>query len=342
MPEPLADVAGAAAALSGKRLRKRDGVPALFMLGPNALMFGVFVGIPIIGAFVLSFFHWDLSGWPVWIGLKNYNYMLNTDPLVWIAVKNTLYFVAMGVIPTVFLSLGLAMLINFQFRGMAVVRSLYLVPAAVSLAASAVIWQYIYEPRFGFLTYIFNQVGITPPNDGFLFTSGWALPSLDLVASGTRCRLAVLLYLAALQRIPESIIEAATLDGAGWFSRVRYVIWPGVSDMTLLVAIMSLIAFTTSGFDLVNILTKGQPIYGTRDAHLLHLQRSRERLLWGYAAALSVLQFVIIVGILGILVAAAAVHGARSREGSRSATQKGLRIFVAVAVGIVLAGPLSI
>ncbi len=273
------------------------------MLGPNVALFTVFVGIPIVGAFALSLFAWDLNGTPTWVGLANFRAMLH-DPLVTTSVKNTLYFVAMGVLPTVFIALGLAMLINFQFRGITIVRSLYLVPAAVSLAASAVIWQYIYAPQFGLLSFLFDKVGLTPPSDGFLFTPGWALPSLDLVCIWTTLPIAVLLYLAALQRIPESIIEAATLDGAGWFRRARYVIWPGVSDMTLLVAIISLIAFTASGFDLVNILTKGQPIYGTETLIYYIYYSAVDNSEWGYAAALSVLQFGIIVGILALLATA--------------------------------------
>jgi ABC-type sugar transport system permease subunit len=283
--------------------RSSDGRAAVFMLGPNVVLFTVFVGVPIILAFALSFFAWDLNGSPTWVGLANYTAMFK-DPLVGISVKNTLYFVAMGVIPTVFISLGLAMLINFQFRGVAIVRSLYLIPAAVSLAASAVIWQYIYEPKFGLLSYVFTEVGLAPPAQGFLFTPGWALPSLDVVCIWTTLPVGILLYLAALQRIPESVIEAATLDGAGWFRRARYVIWPGVSNMTLLVAIISLIAFTASGFDLVNILTKGQPIYGTETLIYYIYYSAVTNSQWGYAAALSVLQFVIIVGILGILAGA--------------------------------------
>ena len=273
------------------------------MLGPNVVLFTVFVGVPILGAFALSFFAWNLNGTPTWVGLANYRAMIH-DPLVSISVKNTLYFVAMGFLPTVFIALGLAMLINFQFRGATIVRSLYLVPAAVSLSASAVIWQYIYEPRFGLLSYMFNKVGIKPPGEGFLFTPGWALPSLAVVCIWTTLPIAILLYLAALQRIPHSVIEAAMLDGAGWFRRVRYVIWPGVSDMTLLVAIISLIAFTASGFDLVNILTKGQPIYGTETLIYYIYYSSVVNSAWGYAAALSVLQFVIIVGLLVLLAGA--------------------------------------
>jgi multiple sugar transport system permease protein len=305
MPEPLTGTVGASSGpLSPPRQRRRrDGLPALFMLGPNIALFTVFVLVPIIGAFALSFFRWNLTGSPVWVGFANYN-QLFSDPIVGIAVKNTLYFVAMGVIPTVILALLLAMLINFSFRGVTIVRSLYLVPAAVSLAASAVIWQYIYEPKFGFLAYIFGQLGLHAPTDGFLFSQGWALMSLDVVCIWTTLPIGVLLYLAALQRIPESVLEAAMLDGAGWFRRLRYVIWPGVSNMTLLVAIVALIAFTASGFDLVNILTKGQPIYATETLIYYIYYEAVNDFQWGYAAALSVLQFVIIVGILGLLVAA--------------------------------------
>jgi multiple sugar transport system permease protein len=285
------------------RQRRRDGLAALFMLGPNVALFTVFVGLPIVGAFALSFFTWNLNGAPTWIGLANYRTMID-DPLVSKSVENTLYFVAMGVLPTVFIGLGLAMLINFEFRGVTIVRSLYLVPAAVSLAASAVIWQYIYAPRFGLLSYLFNKVGIEAPSEGFLFTPGWALPSLSVVCIWTTLPIAILLYLAALQRIPQSVLEAATLDGAGWFRRLRYVIWPGVSDMTLLVAIVSLIAFTASGFDLVNILTKGQPIYGTETLIYYIYYVSVVNSQWGYGAALSALQFVIIVGIIVLLAGA--------------------------------------
>jgi multiple sugar transport system permease protein len=294
--------ADSAAAPTGGNHRS-DGRAALFMLGPNVLLFAVFVGVPILLAFGLSFFAWNLNGAPTWVGLGNFKAIFS-DPIVGIAVKNTLYFVAMGVIPTVFISLGLAMLINFQFRGVTIVRSLYLMPAAVSLAASAVIWQYIYEPKFGLLSYVFGEIGITPPAQGFLFTPGWALPSLDVVCIWTTLPIGILLYLAALQRIPESVIEAATLDGAGWWRRTRYVIWPGVSNITLLVAIISLIAFTASGFDLVNILTKGQPIYGTETLIYYIYYSAVVNSEWGYAAALSVIQFGIIVGILGLLAGA--------------------------------------
>ena len=182
-------------------------------MAPNLLMFTVFVGIPIIGGLALSFTNWDLTGLPQWAGLANYKEMFS-DPLVGMAVKTTLKFLVLGVVPTVIISLGLAMLINFQFRFVGVVRSLYLIPAAVSFAASALIWQFIFRPgNQGLLDYVLSLFGI--PGPGWLSSTTWALPALDIITIWLALPTATILYLAALQRIPDSVIEAAMLDGAG-------------------------------------------------------------------------------------------------------------------------------
>jgi multiple sugar transport system permease protein len=107
-----------------------DGRAAALLIAPNLLMFGVFVVAPVLGGLLLSFTTWDITnGFPKWVGLANYQKMF-ADPLVWQAVGTTLKFIVFGVLPTVAISLGLAMLINFRFRLVAAVRSLYLIPAA--------------------------------------------------------------------------------------------------------------------------------------------------------------------------------------------------------------------
>ena len=129
------------------------------------------------------------------------------------AVTTTLKFLFLGVVPTVIISLGLAMLINFHFRFAALVRSLYLIPAAVSFAASALIWQFIFRPgNQGLLDYVLSLFGI--PGPGWLSSTTWALPALDIITIWLALPTATILYLAALQRIPDSVIEASLLDGA--------------------------------------------------------------------------------------------------------------------------------
>jgi multiple sugar transport system permease protein len=291
----LAQISPASPPAAARRSR-RDGRAAMVFIAPNLVLFTVFVGIPIVGGLLLSFTNWDLTGLPQWAGLANYRAMF-ADPLVGMAVKTTLTFLILGVVPTVVLSLGLAMLINVRFRFVAVVRSLYLIPAAVSFAASALIWQFIFRPgQQGLLDYLLSLVGITGPD--WLSSTTWALPALDIITIWLALPTATILYLAALQRIPDSLIEAATLDGAGLLRRVRYIIWPGVRYMTVLVAIVALLAFTNGSFDLVNILTRGQPIYATQTLIYYIYYTAFTNGEFGYAAALSVLQIALIGGLL--------------------------------------------
>jgi multiple sugar transport system permease protein len=285
----------------GSGLKRRDGRAAALLIAPNLALFTVFVVVPIVGGLALSFTTWDITnGFPKWAGLANYRRMF-TDPLVGEAVGTTLKFIVFGVVPTVVISLGLAMLINFRFRFVGVVRSLYLIPAAMSFAASAVVWRYIFldGPGFGVLDYVISLFHVTPPD--WLASRTWALPALDIITIWLSLPTATVLYLAALQRIPDSVIEAATIDGAGPVQGVRYIVWPGVRYMTLLVAIVSLLSFTNGSFDLVNILTKGDPIYATQTLIYYIFVNGFSYGFFGYAAALSVLQIALVGGILLVL-----------------------------------------
>ena len=268
------------------------------MIAPNLVMFTIFVVVPVVGGLLLSFTTWNITnGFPKWVGIENYRTMYH-DPLVWQSVKTTLKFIILGVIPTVFIALWLAMLINFRFRFVGAVRSLYLIPAAMSFAASAVVWRYLYldGPGYGVINYVISLFGVTPPD--WLASTTWTIPALDIITIWISLPIATVLYLAAMQRIPESVLEAATLDGAGPIRRVRYIIWPGVRYMTPLVAIVALLSFTNGSFDLVNILTKGGPLYSSQTLIYYIYVTGFSYGLFGYAAALSVLQIVLIGGIL--------------------------------------------
>jgi ABC-type sugar transport system permease subunit len=277
------------------RHRNRDRGAAIGMIGPNLVLFTIFVGVPILGGLALSFTNWNLVGFPHFTGLANYRELLN-DPMVSQAIETTVIFVALGVVPTVLIGLVLAMLVNVRMRFISAVRTLYFVPAVVSFAASAVLWNWIYRPGQGLLDYLLYKIGIIGP--AWLASTTWALPALDIVTIWISLPTAILLYMAALQRIPDSVIEAATIDGAGPLRRLRYVIWPGVRNMTALVAVVSLLTFTSGSFDLVNILTQGGPISATTTLIYYTYYVAFQNLQLGYGAALSVLQLFLIVGII--------------------------------------------
>jgi multiple sugar transport system permease protein len=205
-------------------------------------------------------------------------------------------------VPTVVLGLMLAVLSNVRSRFIGAIRTLYFVPAVVSFAASAVLWNWIYRPGEGILDYLLHLIGITGP--AWLSNTRTALPALDIVGIWLSLPVAVLLYLAALQRIPEQVIEAAMLDGAGAFRRLRYIIWPGVRNITVVVVIVAVLAFTNGSFDLVNILTQGGPINATTTLIYYIYFVGFDNIQLGYAAALSVLQlamFAVLLVVLGVV-----------------------------------------
>jgi multiple sugar transport system permease protein len=283
------------------RWADRDRGPAFAMLAPNLILFTIFIIVPVILGLLLSFTSWDLTGFPRWVGLANYRHILR-DPMVPQAILTTIVFLLFGVVPTVVLGLLLAVLVNVRVRFIGAIRTLYFVPAVVSFAASSVLWQWIYRPGEGILDYLLHTVGITGP--AWLDNTHTALPALDIVGIWLSLPVSTLLYLAALQRIPEQVIEAAMLDGAGAFGILRHIIWPGVRNITVVVVIVAVLAFTNGSFDLVNILTQGGPINATTTLIYYIYYVAFDNIQLGYAAALSVLQlaiFAVLLALLGLL-----------------------------------------
>ena len=281
-----------------KRWANRDWLPASLLIAPNLILFTVFITVPILVALGISFTDWNLVGSPKWVGLANYRELFS-DPMVPQAIQTTMLFLLFGVVPTVVLGILLAMLVNVRFRGVTAVRTLYFVPAVVSFVASAVLWQWIYRPGEGILDYLLHKLGIVGP--AWLSDTHTALVALDIVGIWLSLPTAILLYLAALQRIPTQVIEAATLDGAGAYRRLRHVIWPGVRSMTILVVIVAILNFTNGSFDLVNVLTQGGPINATTTLIYYIYYVAFDNIQLGYAGALSVLQLALFAVILAVL-----------------------------------------
>jgi multiple sugar transport system permease protein len=273
----------------------RDIVPASILLAPGLILFIVFVAIPIVGGLLLSFFSWNLVGFPQWVGLQNFARLFH-DPLVGTSLLNTAEFVLLGVIPTVILGLVIAVFINVRMRGIAALRTLYLIPAVVSFAASAVLWRWIYSPTSGVLNYALSWIGID--GKAWLTNTTTALPALVVIGIWLTLPISILFYMAALQRIPESVIEAAMIDGAGAFQRLLRIIWPQVAPMTLLVALVTFITFANGSFDLVNLLTQGGPVNSTTTLVYYIYTTAFQNLDLGYAAALGVVQLAFIIACL--------------------------------------------
>lgn len=277
----------------------------LVFLGPNLTVFFVFVVVPVVGALVLSFFQWDLTSPPQFVGLANF-YKIGSDPQVLNSLLRTLTLLVGGVLPAVIGSFLIAVLINVQFIGYRVIRTLYFMPIIISFVASALLWSWIFNPRSGPINAVLGFVGIEGPD--WIGSPTTAIWSVVIVLIWMRLPIGILLYLAALQNVNQSLVEAARIDGASGFDILRYILWPAVRPVTQLVTITTTQAVLFESFDVVKVMTEGGPLYST-NILIKHIYETAFRQFeFGYASAMATILFLIV-----LLVAAALIPLTRSR-----------------------------
>lgn len=280
-----------------RRTKVVDALSAWALVAPALVLFIVFIVIPTASGITLSFFTWHFLDDPVFSGLANFRQLV-VDPDTWSSLGVTMKFVVLGVIPTVVIGFLLAVLTNASLRGAGALRVLYFVPAVVSVAVSAVLWNFIYDGRRGPIGALMRSVGL--PSIDFLSTTTWALPALVVMMIWLALPVVILLYLAGLQRISPDIYDAAALDGAGSRRILWSITWPNVRGTTFVVAILQLINFVSGSLDIALILTNGDPLGSTRALGLYAYLVAFRNTDAGYASALSVLQLVVIVAMVVI------------------------------------------
>ena len=276
---------------------KADTASAWVLLAPALILFIIFIVIPTVAGFALSFFQWNFFDAPVFNGVANFA-KLAGDPAAWGSLGVTLLFVVLGVIPTILLGFVIAVIINVNMPGVGVLRVLYFVPVVLSVAVSAVLWTFIYDPRQGPIATAFKAFGIAPPD--LLHSQTLAVPALVLMMIWLALPIVIILYLSGLQRVPADIYDAAALDGAGPWRVLWSMTWPNVAGTTFVVAVLQIINFVSSSLDVSLIMTNGGPLGASRGLSLYAYQQAFVNQDVGYASALSVLQLIVIVAIVGV------------------------------------------
>ncbi|HEY0868164.1 MAG TPA: sugar ABC transporter permease [Fimbriimonas sp.] len=261
-------------------------------IAPALLLIGLFVVVPCVWGIGLSFTQYDAIAPARFIGVGNYS-RLREDPLVWSTLMNTAIYVLLT-LPT---SLALALLIATAlhqkwFVGRSFARGIYFLPNVTSLAAVAFVWEWLLNPEYGLANAGLRGLGI--PGLGWLSDPELAMPSVAAVGVWHGLGFGVLIYLAGLRSIPEEVHEAAKIDGAGFWQGFRSVTWPLLTPTTMFLTIMGVIG-GFQVFQSVYIMTGGGPLDRTR-VYLYYLWQSAfQNLEMGYASAMAVLLFVIVM-----------------------------------------------
>jgi multiple sugar transport system permease protein len=261
---------------------RRDRVAYLFIL-PQLLGFLVFGAYPLVANLVLSTFEWSVLKPPRFVGLDNV-VALAEDQVFWKALGNTIVYATAYVLPTLVVSLFLAVLLNLRMRGMAFFRSVYYIPVVTSYVVVAIIWNWLYDFNIGLLNYYLSFVGVGPVR--WLLDPTIALYSLVLMAIWKNCGYTVLIYLAALQNIPDEYVEAAKLDGASEWQAFRHVVLPLLKPTTFLVVVM-LTIWSFQAFVQPYLMTQGGPVRSTTTLVYYLYQKGFQFFEMGYAALLA-------------------------------------------------------
>ena len=262
-----------------RAFKRNEWVGYLFIL-PQVLGFLFFGLYPLIANLILPFYEWDILSAPRFVAWKNFG-KLFSDAVFWRALLNTVQYSTEYVIPCLFVSLGLAILLNQRIRGMAFFRSIYYIPVVTSYVVAAIIWRWLYDTDIGLFNQWLAYFGIPPVS--WLLDSRVALSSLVLMSIWKNSGYSVLIYLAALQNIPPEYEEAAQIDGANRRMVFMHITWPLLRPTTFLVVVM-LTIWSFQAFAQPYLMTQGGPARATTTLVYYIYQQGFMFYSFGYAA----------------------------------------------------------
>ena len=277
---------------------RKEAVSAYVFLSPYLLSLLFLTGGPVIAAFGISFLSWDILTPPKFVGLANYKEMLFGDPRFWKALYNTAYFTFLSVPIGMVLSIIVAMLMNQKVKGIAIYRTIYYLPSVLGTGvAVAVLWKWIFNADSGLLNYMISTFTGIPMSEcpKWLASEFWSKNAL-VIMSFWGVGGGMIIYLAGLQGIPQTLYEASEIDGANRWMQFWTVTLPGLSPVIFFQLIITIVN-SFQIFNQVYVMTDG--LGGPADSTLVMVlyiyQKAFKYYQMGYASALAWVLFIVIL-----------------------------------------------
>jgi ABC-type sugar transport system permease subunit len=284
-------VPGAAGWTPGRGSGARSFLTALPFFAPSFFGVLVFLVIPVVVLFIISLLSWNMISSPSFAGVQNYVSIFRFDGAAH-SLAVTFYYVLLNIPLQTVLALGMAVMLNRRRAGMGIYRVLFVAPYLSTPVAMAVIWYWVFDPKYGAVNTFLAHLGITGP--AWLSSAGWAMPVVALVNIWQYVGYNMLFFLAGLQAIPKQLYEAAELDGAGPWRRFFRISLPLLNSTMLFVLVTGVIG-SFQVFDTLYVLTQGGPGNTTEVLNLRIYQVAFQDFRLGEAAAMSVLLFAVIL-----------------------------------------------
>lgn len=281
-------------------LKRRETLAALAFISPWIIGFLIFTAGPMVASLVLSFTQYDILRPPLYVGLDNYQKLME-DPRLVMSLKNTFYYTALHVPLVIAVSLGLALILNKVGKASSFFRTAFYLPSITPAVAIGTLWLWILNPRIGLVNRFLGLFGINGP--GWTTDPAWIKPGIVLMSLwsvGTT----VIIFLAALKEVPKELYEAATMDGAGRTRQFLSITIPMISGTIFFVLIVNTIASLQIFAEIYTMYFGQQPVGTGTDAALFYsiylFRQAFEFLNMGYASAMAWILFIVIMIITAI------------------------------------------
>jgi len=269
----------------------RDRKIGLLFISPWLIGFSAFIFYPFLASIYYSLTSYNVLNPPEFIGIENYRMLFTDDFLFWKALYNTFYYAIFAVPLGILIGVSIALLLNLKVKGMPIYRTVYYLPAIVPVVGASIVWMWLLNPQYGIINGILYKIGISGP--GWITDPKWSKPSL-IIMSLWGIGGAILIYLAGLQDVPQSLYESAQLDGANRVQRTIHITIPMITPSIFFNLIMGLIG-AFQYFTQAYIMTNGGPADSTLFYSLYLYNNAFRYFKMGYASAMAWILFLIIL-----------------------------------------------
>lgn len=272
-----------------------SGAANLLFVAPAVVLFGLFVLWPMFSAFYFAFTRWDGYSAPVWVGLANFQRAFGDITYLLSYVHVTLYILGTLVLEVAF-GLVVAVLLNSDRRGFALMRGMFFSPVVLSMTAAGVLWAFVLDYRSGLLNSTLKAVGLGDWAQPWLSQGSTALIAIMFVSGWKYAGFYMVIFFAALRRIPRNLYEAARLDGAGPVTQFFYITVP-LLKQNVLVAVLLAVTGGFAGFDLFFTMTNGGPFSATEVPATWIMKQAFDQNQLSYGIALTVILTVVVIAV---------------------------------------------
>ncbi|MBY5517905.1 carbohydrate ABC transporter permease [Rhizobium leguminosarum] len=273
-------------------------VQALILLVPALAIYAVFALYPMLNVVILSFQKWNgLDPQRQFVGLANYSAIFTKDPVFWVAFRNTVIWTTMSLIFPPMVGLLLALSLNQKIFGRNGLRAVFYLPVIIAPIAVATMWKWMYDPFFGLFSQLLTSWGMQGWISDWLGNRDIALYSVFVAYLWQTVGFSMVLFLAGLQNVSQTLVEAARIDGAGRWAVFKHVTLPALRPTITIVLVLSVIS-SLKAFDIVYGLTGGGPAQSTQMLALWAFTQAMQIFDFGRGAAISVVLLLITMAVV--------------------------------------------